>query len=75
LVQNDAKGNLFCIYTRLLRNETRCYFIYYNNQPCFLVQTLHTVSTVRYYAPNFDGHADSNGDFHLIWVEKAGIEY
>ncbi len=73
LIQHDSKGNLFGIYTRLLRNETRCYFVYYNNQhgswskPYILFQQQGICS-------NFNGCADSNGDFHLLWVEKSGIE-
>jgi hypothetical protein len=74
LVQYDTKGNLFVIYTRLLRNETRCYFIYYDNdldswsKPFILFQQLGKCS-------NFSGMGDSNGDFHIIWVEMTGPEY
>jgi len=74
LVQNDAQGNLYCIYTRIIRNQTRCYYIYYNNnhaswsKPFILFQQSGTCTC-------FDGHADSAGDFHLIWLEKAGPEY
>lgn len=74
LIQNDALGNLFGIYTRVVRNETRCYFIYYDNfhgswsKPFTLFQQPGTCS-------GFDGHSDSSGSFHMVWVEKGGSEY
>lgn len=74
LIQNDVQGNLFGIYTRIIRYETRCYFIYYDNfhaswsKPFTLFQQSGICS-------GFDGHGDSAGNFHMVWLEEAGSEY
>lgn len=74
LIQNDAKGNLFCVYTRIIRNQTRCSFIYFEN-----AKAAWSKPSTLFQKPgicrDFAGLADSSGHLHMVWVEEAGSVY
>ncbi len=74
LIRSDDKGNLFCVYTRRIQNQTRSYYIYYDinskawAKPSILFQKPCICS-------EFNGQTDSSGNFHMVWVEEIGSEY
>ena len=68
MVRCDEDGNLFCVYTRRIQNQTRCYYVYYNNheeswsKPAILFQKPGKCS-------EFSGQTDAAGCLHMVWKE------
>lgn len=74
LIRSDDKGNIFCVYTRRIQNQTRCYCIYYD-----INDNAWTKPSILFQKPGscyeFNGQTDSTGNLHLVWVEEVGSDY
>ena len=69
LIINDNEGNLFGIYTKTTRNETNCYYIYYNKLNTSWSKSILLFRT-NDDCSHFNGCTDSNGNLHIIWREQ-----
>lgn len=74
LIRSDDKSNIFCVYTRRIQNQSRCYYVYFdaNNNTWSKPSTLFQKSGSFC---EFNGQTDSSGVLHLVWVEEIGSEY
>lgn len=74
IIRSDESGNLFCIYTRTIRDQTRCYYIFFDNK-----LNIWSKPGVLFQKPGecseFNGQMDSIGYFHLVWIEKSACNY
>jgi hypothetical protein len=74
LACSDEKGNLYCIYTKTLRNQAHCYFIKFDNR-----NAIWSKPVVLFHKPvkcsSFNGFVDSAGIMHIIWQERAAQKY
>ncbi|NLB43319.1 MAG: hypothetical protein GX815_13920 [Clostridiales bacterium] len=74
LIRSDDKGNIFCVYTRRIQNQSRCYYVYYDAN-----NNAWSKPTILFQKPGscceFNGQTDSSGNLHLVWIEEVGSEY
>jgi hypothetical protein len=74
LFKCDARGNLYFLYTRENKSQTRSYALYYDTDQESWFKPVNVFQKSGKHK-NFNGQIDDAGTLHLVWTETAEDDY